>query len=160
MNMTKLGKVALDILADVLYDLLRLDTYGDPYYQMYPRRDWDITSLYNEHRDFNLHTPRQSYGRRGYWGGEWSEICSTDIGIGDDIERIRLIRNELQHSKSFAVDDSKYKELCTIIQDVLHRFDRHNHPSHLYEDRCKEILQKTFEKEDVQCIQVEVRSNL
>lgn len=160
MNMTKLGKVALDILADVLYDLLRLDTHCDPKHQINPRSHWDISKLYDKHRKLNYHTPTQSNNRRDDWGGNWNAITVSDIGIGDDIERIRLIRNELQHSKSFAVDDSRYNELCTILKDVLHRFDDHNNPSHLYVDRFNAIIHKTVEKDDEQRIQMEVKSKL
>ncbi|CAC5390400.1 unnamed protein product [Mytilus coruscus] len=69
-NMTKMGKIAIEILADALYDLLKLDTHSDPNYQIYPQSHWDITSLYHEHKKLNWHTPRISSNRRGYWGGK------------------------------------------------------------------------------------------
>ncbi|VDI82033.1 Hypothetical predicted protein [Mytilus galloprovincialis] len=160
MNMAKMVKVALNILADVLFDLLKLETYGDPTYVFRPRNQCDITFLYGEHRRMNKHKPSNSSKRRCPWGGEWTDIAGTDNALGDDIERIRLTRNELQHMKFFALDDTRYTELCTILQDVLNRFDKHINPSHLYTDRLNKILENTVEREDVECFKLEITSKL
>ncbi|XP_071149198.1 uncharacterized protein [Mytilus edulis] len=156
-NMTKIVKIVAEILGDALYDRLNLDTAK---YQMYSRSQWDITSLYEEHKILNLHTPRKYENYRGYWGGQWSDLCEWHLGIGDDIERIRLVRNELSHPDVFALDDSRYEELCTIIEPVLGRFDNDNKPTHSYIDRYNEILKLTFENEDVRCIVIDVKSKL
>ncbi|VDI65598.1 Hypothetical predicted protein [Mytilus galloprovincialis] len=160
MNMAKMVKVALNILADVLFDLLKLETYGNPAYLLQSRKQCDITFLYGEHRRMNKHKPSNSSKRRCPWGGEWTDIAGTDNALGDDIERIRLTRNELQHMKFFALDDTRYTELCTILQDVLNRFDKHINPSHLYTDRLNEILKNTVEREDVECFKLEIKSKL
>ncbi|CAG2253294.1 unnamed protein product [Mytilus edulis] len=136
-NFTKMGIVVLNILADASYDLLKPDKPN-----LRPRSDCDITHLYREHRNLNKHIP--SYG----WGCPWHIIQNTDIAIGDDIERIRLTRNELQHSRIFQLDDKRFNELCNILSDLLKRFDQHNKPTKLYTDQLNDILAKTVSAED------------
>ncbi|CAC5420463.1 unnamed protein product [Mytilus coruscus] len=153
-------KVALNILADVLFDLLRLETYRDPTYLLCSRSQCDITFLYGEHRRMNKHIPSNSSKRHCPWGGHWPDIAVTDNALGDDIERIRLTRNELQHMKIFPLENTRYTELCTILQDVLNRFDKHINPSHLYTDRLNKILENTVEREDVECFKLEIKSKL
>ncbi|VDI51117.1 Hypothetical predicted protein [Mytilus galloprovincialis] len=140
-NFSKMGMIALNILADVLYDLLKPDK---PYLR--PRCDCDITYLYSDHRNLNKHIPSNS------WGGPWQIILTTDIAIGDDIERIRLTRNELQHSRIFHLDDKRFNKLRNILSDLLKRFDQHNKPTRLYTDHLNEILAKTISAEEVKSI--------
>ncbi|XP_076115890.1 uncharacterized protein LOC143083525 [Mytilus galloprovincialis] len=153
-NFTKMGMIALNIFADVLYDLLKPDK---PHLR--PRCDCDITYLYSEHRKLNKHVPSNSNHPRCHpapWGGGWQDFKNTDIAIGDDIERIRLTRNELQHSQLFKLDDMRFNELSNISSDLLKRFDRHNTPTKLYTDRLKEILAKSISKEEVKSIENEI----
>ncbi|CAG2216052.1 unnamed protein product [Mytilus edulis] len=153
-NFTKMGMIALNIFADVLYDLLKPDK---PHLR--PRCDCDITYLYSEHRKLNKHVPSNSNHRQyphGPWGGCWQDFKNTDIAIGDDIERIRLTRNELQHSQLFKLDEMRFNELSNISSDLLKRFDRHNTPTKLYTDRLKEILAKSISKEEVKSIENEI----
>ncbi|XP_076071250.1 uncharacterized protein LOC143042693 [Mytilus galloprovincialis] len=150
-NFTKMGMIALNILADVLYDLLKPD-------QQYLRArcDCDITYLYSEHRKLNKHIPSNSNNRKyphGPWGGKWIDIQNTDIAIGDDIERIRLTRNELQHSQLFKLDDTRFKELCNILSDLLKRFDHHNKPSSPYTDELNKILAKTISEKEIKSVE-------
>ncbi|CAC5403387.1 unnamed protein product [Mytilus coruscus] len=128
-NFTKMGIIVLNILADALYDLLKPDKPN-----LRPRNDCDITHLYSEHRKLNKHIPSNS------WGGTWQTIQNTDKAIGDDIERIRLTRNELQHSKTFELGDTRYNELCVIIAELLKRFDHHNKRKKPYTDELNDIL--------------------
>ncbi|XP_071141466.1 uncharacterized protein [Mytilus edulis] len=144
-NFSKMGMIALNILADVLYDLLKPDK---PHLR--PRCDCDITYLYSEHRNLNKHIPSNS------WGGQWQRIQTTHIAIGDDIERIRLTRNELQHSRIFHLDDKRFNELRNILSDLLKRFDQHNKPTRLYTDHLNEILAKTISAEEVKSIKNEI----
>ncbi|CAC5363362.1 unnamed protein product [Mytilus coruscus] len=140
-----MGMIALNILADVLYDLLKQDKPN-----LCPRSDCDITYLYSEHRKLNKHIPSNS------WGGTWQRIQTTDIAIGDDIERIRLMRNELQHSMIFKLDETRFHELSIISRDLLKRLDRHNTPTRLYTDELNEILAKTISAEEVKSIENEI----
>ncbi|CAG2200268.1 unnamed protein product [Mytilus edulis] len=136
-----MGMIVLNIFADVLYDLLKPDK---PHLR--PRCDCDITYLYSEHRTLNKHIPSNS------WGGQWQRIQTTDIAIGDDIERIRLTRNELQHSTIYKLDDQRFNELCNISSDLLKRFDRFITPTKLYIDQHNDILAKTISAEEMKCI--------
>ncbi|VDI60885.1 Hypothetical predicted protein [Mytilus galloprovincialis] len=144
-NFTKMGMIALNILADALYDLLKQDKAN-----LRPRSDCDITNLYSEHRKLNKHIPS------GSWGGSWQTIRNTDIAIGDDIERIRLTRNELQHSRIFKLEDKRFIELCNILSDLLKRFDHHNIPRRLYTDELNDILAKTISAEEVKSIENDI----
>ncbi|CAG2241042.1 unnamed protein product [Mytilus edulis] len=72
--------------------------------------------------------------------------------IGDDIQRIRVIRNEMQHSSVFALDDTRYQTLITIVHDMLTRFDQRNNPAgesyvkRLDEIRKMELETRSFEE--------------
>ncbi|VDI75263.1 Hypothetical predicted protein, partial [Mytilus galloprovincialis] len=104
-----------------------------------------------EHRKLNKHVPSNSNHRRcppGPWGG-LARFKNTDIAIGDDIERIRLTRNELQHSKIFKLDEIRFNELSIISSDLLKRFDRLNTPTRLYTDHLKDILSQNYSGEEV-----------
>ncbi|XP_052059490.1 death-associated protein kinase 1-like [Mytilus californianus] len=153
-NFTKMGMIVLNILADALYDLLKQDKPN-----LRPRNDCDITYLYSEHRKLSKHIPSNSSHRRcppGPWGGNWQDIQNTDIAIGDDIERIRLTRNELQHSQIFKLEDKRFTELSNIISDLLRRFNQHNKPTRLYIDVLNEILVKTISEQEVKSIENEI----
>ncbi|XP_076113978.1 uncharacterized protein LOC143082263 isoform X2 [Mytilus galloprovincialis] len=158
LNFAKMGMIAMNILADVLYDLLKQDKLNVP-----PRSNCDITFLYSEHRKLNKRIPSNSSHRRcppGPWGGNWQDIQVTDKAIGDDIERIRLTRNELQHLKTFELDDTRFIELQTIIVGLLDRFDKHIKPANLYTNQLKVVLSKTISEEEVKSIKNEIRSDL
>ncbi|CAG2242501.1 unnamed protein product [Mytilus edulis] len=149
MNYAKMGMIVLNILADVLYDLLRPDKPHLP-----PRSDCDITYLYKELRRLNKNIPSNQ------WGGTWQTILVTDIAIGDDIERIRLTRNDLQHSRQFTLDDTRFNDLYVIIVDLVKRFDLHNKPARLYTDQLKEIIAKTVSEEEAKCIKHQLINEL
>ncbi|XP_076083631.1 uncharacterized protein LOC143054490 [Mytilus galloprovincialis] len=140
-----MGMIVLNILADALYDLLKPDKPN-----LRPRSDCDVTHLYNEHRKLNKYIPSN------LWGGTWQTIQNTDIAIGDDIERIRLTRNELQHSCIFKLEDKRFIELCNILSDLLKRFDHHNTPTRLYTDALNDILAKTISAEEVKSIENDI----
>ncbi|CAG2195215.1 unnamed protein product [Mytilus edulis] len=152
-NFAKMGMIVLYILADALYDLLRQDKPN-----LRSRNSCDLSFLYSEHRKLNKHIPSNS------WGGQWQRIQNTDILIGDDIERMRLTRNDMQHASSFKLDDKRFKELCDILVDVLKRFNQHNKPTRLYTDHFDEILAKNISDEEMKsirhCIQNEIKSEM
>ncbi|XP_071150600.1 uncharacterized protein, partial [Mytilus edulis] len=140
-NFAKMGMIVLNILTNVLYDLLKQDKTF-----VRTRSDCDITYLYSEQRRINKHTPSNG------WGGLWHNIQSTDISIGDDIERIRLTRNEIFHSETFKIDEKRYTDLCKILDDLLSRFDLHNKPVKLYIYHFNEIVAKTISEEEVKVV--------
>ncbi|CAG2237647.1 unnamed protein product [Mytilus edulis] len=140
-NFAKMGMIVLNILTNVLYDLLKQDKTF-----VRTRSDCDITYLYSEQRRINKHTPSNG------WGGLWHSIQSTDISIGDDIERIRLTRNEIFHSETFKIDEKRYTDLCKILDDLLSRFDLQNKPVKLYIYHFNEIVAKTISEEEVKVV--------
>ncbi|CAG2202682.1 unnamed protein product [Mytilus edulis] len=142
-NFTKMGMIVLNVLADVSYDLLKPDKPN-----LRPRSDFDITQLYQEHFKLKKHIPTNG------WGGNWQTIKGTDIAVGDDIERIRLTRNELQHSTAAEIGDTRFNELCNILSDLLKRFDQLNKPARLYTDQLNTILSKTMSAEEVQSMKM------
>ncbi|XP_076102965.1 uncharacterized protein LOC143072066 [Mytilus galloprovincialis] len=148
-NFAKMGMIVLNILADVLYDLLKKDTQN-----LRPRLDCDITFLYSEIRKLNKHIPTNS------WGGQWQIIQKTDIAIGDDVERVRLTRNELQHSRNFTLNDTRFNELKNIILDLVNRFNLHNKPTKLYSDHLNEILSTSVSADDVKILQNQIKNEV
>ncbi|CAC5424366.1 unnamed protein product [Mytilus coruscus] len=80
--------------------------------------------------------------QKGSWGGTLKDIQETDKKIGDDIERIRLIRNEIQHLSAFAIDNSRFRELCRLVRNVAKRMELNNNKSTDYTNGVKDILQQ------------------
>ena len=81
-------------------------------------KDFDITLLYTLLRNvFNnsISPPSQSWGV--------SEMPSQiEITVGDDIERIRLIRNTVfGHISEAAITETDFQEYFTIISDICTR---------------------------------------
>ncbi|VDI35149.1 Hypothetical predicted protein [Mytilus galloprovincialis] len=113
-----------------------------------------IFYLYSELRNINKHIPTNR------WGGNWQNIQITDIAIGDDIERIQLTRNELQHSRTFVLDDTCFNELLNIIVGIVNRFDQHNKPAKLYKFHLNEILAKTVSSEEVKVLQQLIKNEI
>lgn len=55
----------------------------------------------------------------------WGMMPSVNhIDIGDDIERIRVFRNELGHSKSSNIPDIEFKTRWTELHDVIKRLQK------------------------------------
>ncbi|CAG2245231.1 unnamed protein product [Mytilus edulis] len=83
---------------------------------------------------------------------------NTDLAVGDDIERIRLTRNEILHSETFKVNEKRFSDLREIQVELLARFDKHNKPTRLYIDHLNEILAKTISEEEVKVLQNKFKS--
>ncbi|XP_063408806.1 uncharacterized protein LOC134692286 [Mytilus trossulus] len=132
-NATRMAIIILEILTNALFDLLIADSGG---FLVKQRDECDITYLYAQLRKQNKHIP--SHG----WGGRWSDIKNFDILIGDDIERIRLCRNDMAHSKKFSLDNKNYYDLCGILERVLHRLETYNRKGKLYTDQMKNVKKK------------------
>ncbi|XP_076085365.1 uncharacterized protein LOC143056168 [Mytilus galloprovincialis] len=146
-NATRMAIIILEILTSALYDLFISDCGG---FYVKPRDECDITYLYAQLRRNNKHIP--SHG----WGCKWSDIQNSHILIGDDIERIRLARNDMAHSKKFSLDDNKYYELCGILERVLHRLETYNGKGKLYTDQMKNVKKKETKLQDWQTYQKKI----
>ncbi|XP_071161708.1 uncharacterized protein [Mytilus edulis] len=152
-NFARLSMVVLDILGSVLYDRFDLDKNIGQI--LHSRDQYDISSLYQEHYKLRKHTPS-----KGRWGGGKiaDDVLPSHTCIGDDIERIRLIRNEMQYSGTFALDDARYHILITIIQDMLNRFDHHNNPAgDSYVNRLKEIRKMELTPKDFEDMKAQIQ---
>lgn len=114
MDRTKMEMIVQNVLADVLYDLLKLYKKN-----LQERNAYDVTKLYDELKTLDIHIP--SYG----WGSTWKRIKKQHTAIGDDIERIRLIRNELQHSAKYEINGKRYNVLRCMIDSLLERLDNY-----------------------------------
>lgn len=146
--------VVLDILRTVLYDRLDLDKHAGQL--LSPCGQYDITSLYQEHRKLNKNIPS-----KGRWGGGKmiDDIPPNETCIGDDIERIRLVRNEMQHSTVFALTDTRYQVLISIIQDMLIRFDQRNNPiGDSYVKRVQDIRKIELETRNLEQIKERIKA--
>ncbi|CAC5398466.1 unnamed protein product [Mytilus coruscus] len=148
-NATRMAIIILEILTNALYDLLISDCGG---FSVKQREECDITYLYAQLRRKNKHIPCHG------WGCRWSDIQNSDILIGDDIERIRLARNDMAHSKKFSLDDNKYYDLCGILERVLRRLEIYNGKGKLYTDQMKNVKKKETKSIDWQTYQKKITS--
>ena len=112
--LTRLVIITLDILTYSLSDLLK-----DHNLHVQARENYDITSLYSDLGLLNKHGLSD-----GCWGGRNKQnlfdIPPHYRRIGDYIERVRIIRNEIQHSKCASMSDSRYNyNVPTFLLHVL-----------------------------------------
>ena len=79
-------------------------------------QDFDITLLYTLLRNVcqNITPPSQ------HWGVS-TMPSQNEITVGDDIERIRLMRNYLIHRPKAAISETEFKELLAIISGICTR---------------------------------------
>ena len=80
--------------------------------------EFDITLLYTLLRNVcqNITPPSQRWGVS-------TMPSQNEVTLGDDIERIRLIRNKLfGHISEAAVSETEFKEYWSIISDICIRF--------------------------------------
>ncbi|XP_078319771.1 uncharacterized protein LOC111122013 [Crassostrea virginica] len=80
-------------------------------------QDFDVTLLYTLLRNVcqNITPPSK------YWG--MSTMPSPNkVTVGDDIERIRLLRNKLfGHKSKVAISETEFKDQCSIIPGICFR---------------------------------------
>lgn len=138
LNFVRIEMILQDILVDVLYDLLAQDIE-----QLRPRSICDISYLYSCHRKNNKHIPSIGWGKY---------VRDADKAIGDDIERIRDIKNEVQHSITRGIDERQYNRLCNDIVNLLKRFDQCIKPARLYTDRLNEMFAKTISVQEMETV--------
>lgn len=105
-------------------------------------KEFDITLLYALLRNYcpKIKKPTQGWGKPSMPGlGETTE--------GDDIERIRLIKNEhLSHKPLLAVTEAKFNELWNIISDICSRMEVRL-PNTQFVERLEEAKDTTIDSE-------------
>ncbi|VDI72374.1 Hypothetical predicted protein [Mytilus galloprovincialis] len=144
-NYVRMSMIVLEVLSGVLYDRLYIDTNTG---EILDPNKLDITEMLKKYRALKINFPSKGYREIG----RVDEISTNEDNIGDDIQRIRVIRNEMHHSKAFALDDTRYQTLITIVHDMLTRFDQRNIPTgesyvkRLDEIRKMELETRSFEE--------------
>ncbi|XP_063436943.1 uncharacterized protein LOC134718375 [Mytilus trossulus] len=138
-NYVRMSMIVLEVLSGVLYDRLFLDTKTG---EILDRDKLDITEMCKKYCALKINFPSQGFRNIG----KVDEISTNETTIGDDIQRIRVIRNEMQHSSVFALDDTRYKTLIKIVRAMLTRFDQCNNPAgESYVKRLDEIMKMELE---------------
>ncbi|XP_076087290.1 uncharacterized protein LOC143057781 isoform X1 [Mytilus galloprovincialis] len=129
MNLIRIQKISTELMCDILYELLLHDNYVG----LKPRDESNITDLYSKIRGQNLRVPSNG------WGGQRFPNESIQTNTGDDVERIRLIRNKLQHSSQFQMSDSEYNERIQQLTRLTERFEFLLQPRESYIARLNKI---------------------
>lgn len=105
-------------------------------------KEFDITLLYALLRNYCPNIKKPTHG----WGVQ-SMPKQGEITEGDDIERIRIIKNEqLSHKQILAVTEAKFEELWNIISDICSRM-QDRLPNTQYVKRLEEAKNRTIDSE-------------
>ncbi|XP_063436951.1 uncharacterized protein LOC134718384 [Mytilus trossulus] len=153
-NYVRMSMIVLEVLSGVLYDRLYIDTKTG---EILDRDKLDITEMCKKYCALKINFPSKGYRKIE----KVDEISTIEDTIGDDIQRIRVIRNEMQHSSVFALDDTRYQTLITIVHDMLERFDQRNNPAgESYVNRLDEIRKMELETRSFEEIKERMKAGL
>lgn len=83
---------------------------GQPDYNKF-----DVTLLYTLIRNLGCTSLTPTQG----WGGKGPDSSHTQIG--DDIERLRLMRNNFAHTNSAGIPDAEFQSLWNDLKSVIQR---------------------------------------
>ena len=95
--------------------------------------DIDVTLCYTIIRHLSL--PSVTVPSHG-WGKLPS--CSSQTTVGDDVERIRALRNKCGHASSTGIPELDFRGYWNIIQDICSRMDE-KYGGTLFTDKLKGI---------------------
>ncbi|XP_063438287.1 uncharacterized protein LOC134719214 [Mytilus trossulus] len=153
-NYVRMSMIVLEVLSGVLYDRLYIDTKTG---EILDRDKLDITEMCKKYCALKINFPSKGFRKIE----KVDEISTIEDTIGDDIQRIRVIRNEMQHSSVFALDDTRYQTLITIVHDMLTRFDQRNNPAvESYVKRFDEIRKMELETRSFEEIKERMKAGL
>ncbi|CAG2223057.1 unnamed protein product [Mytilus edulis] len=153
-NYVRMSMIVLEVLSGVLYDRLYIDTKTG---EILDRDKLDITEMCKKYCALKINFPSKGFRKIE----KVDEISTNEDTIGDDIQRIRVIRNEMQHSSVFALDDTRYQTLITIVHDMLTRFDQRNNPAgESYVKRLDEIRKMELETRSFEEIKERMKAGL
>ncbi|XP_056008217.1 uncharacterized protein LOC125665478 isoform X3 [Ostrea edulis] len=103
--------------------------------------DFDITLLYTLLRNICSKIPHPTKG----WGGS-TLPAAGDQTVGDDIERIRLIRNSVYgHSNSASISQAEFDKNWSLIDEVCRRLQSY----------CGKNYMKSLKNIETQCLEEE-----
>ena len=83
----------------------------------------------------------------------WANVV-TGYGIGDDIERIRQIRNQFGHSDSASLSSSEYLQLIDQLREIYKRVDSPGHSC--YMSPGKPLFLPMLEQIEKECMGTEI----
>ncbi|XP_062574510.1 uncharacterized protein LOC134236361 [Saccostrea cucullata] len=95
---------------------------------------------------------------------KWGETpSSTNLTVGDDIERLRIIRNgSIAHSSQSSIPDLEFKNLWTELENICKRMEIHtkNIPCHtIYKSGLSNVLKKDLGSKSLEDYQSLIASN-
>ncbi|XP_062619030.1 uncharacterized protein LOC134280599 [Saccostrea cucullata] len=104
-------------------------------------KDFDISLTYKMIRNICLTIPKPTKGK---WG---KEPAVGEMTVGDDIERIRSIRNRLTaHVSSASIPKTEFDDTWSTMSDICQRLETFTGKKYL--DKLNEIKNLTLRKED------------
>lgn len=160
----RLSSVILEELTPILQDLLQNEISPSQIYIVVKQKDFkklkleqilvinnakavgcykefDITLLYTILRNYcpNIQPPTKK------WGLKTMPDIQTETTVGDDIERIRIIRNSLfGHISTPAVPENEFEEHWSTISDICIRMDA-KLPNKQYVKKLEEAKDRTID---------------
>ncbi|XP_062598995.1 uncharacterized protein LOC134260458 [Saccostrea cucullata] len=110
-------------------------------------KEFDVSLTYKCIRNICSTIPKPTKGK---WGDD-SMPAAGEVTVGDDIERIRLIRNELTaHVSSASTPQKEFDDTWSLMSDICHRLETFTGKKYL--DDLKSIEKLTLRREDENAI--------
>ncbi|XP_062616027.1 probable serine/threonine-protein kinase pats1 [Saccostrea cucullata] len=114
-------------------------------------KNFDISLTYTLIRNICSKIPKPTKGK---WG---EEPAAGEVTVGDDIERIRIIRNSLTaHVRSASTSQTEFDDTWTTMSDICRRLETFTGKK--YSDNLNSIYKLTLKDEDA--LLKKVMSNL
>ncbi|XP_062621697.1 uncharacterized protein LOC134283271, partial [Saccostrea cucullata] len=108
-------------------------------------KNFDISLTYTLIRNICKKVPKPTKRK---WG---DEPAAGEVTVGDDVERIRSIRNGLTaHVSSASISKSEFQKTWSIISDICQRLETHTGKKYL--DDLNKIQKMTLRMEDENAI--------
>ncbi|XP_062597700.1 uncharacterized protein LOC134259119 [Saccostrea cucullata] len=110
-------------------------------------KNFDISLIYILIRNIGSKIPRPTKGK---WGGN-SMPTAGEIRVGDDVERIRIIRNSLTaHVSSASTPQTEFDDTWLMMSGICQRLE--NFTGKKYLDNLNSIKKLTLKEEDEDAI--------
>ncbi|XP_062599750.1 uncharacterized protein LOC134261328, partial [Saccostrea cucullata] len=108
-------------------------------------KNFDISLTYTLIRNISSTIPKPTKGK---WG---EEPATGEETVGDDVERIRFIRNGLTaHVSSASIPQAEFDDIWSTMSDICQRLETFTGKKYL--DKIKDIKTLTLKKEDEDAI--------
>ncbi|XP_062569028.1 uncharacterized protein LOC134231122 [Saccostrea cucullata] len=120
-------------------------------------KEFDITLLYTLIRNICTKIPRPTKG----WGGSTMPSVG-EITIGDDVERIRMIRNTMfGHISSASTSQTDFDDTWSIITDICQRLQAYTNKDYLsgLSNIQSQALEEEFETTIIEKLREDYKNN-